>query len=57
MFIANRKNPLLRDHKLIGTLEGLRVFSVAGDLRVIYIKENGESVTFIDIGTHNQIYK
>lgn len=57
LFIANRRNPMLRDHKLVGTLKGLRAFSVTGDVRVIYVEENDDSITLIDIGTHNQIYK
>lgn len=48
---------MLRDHKLVGTLKGLRAFFITGDVRVIYIEENDDSITLIDIGTHNQVYK
>lgn len=57
LFITNRRNPLLRDHRLIGSLKGLRAFSITGDVRVIYVEENDDSITLIDIGTHNQVYK
>lgn len=45
----------LDDHALVGTMKGLRAFSVAGDLRVVY-RETLEHYEFIDIGSHNQVY-
>ena len=36
MFINNPNHPLLHDHLLRGTKKGLRAFSVAGDIRVVY---------------------
>jgi addiction module RelE/StbE family toxin len=45
----------LDDHALIGTMKGLRAFSVGGDLRVVY-RETNEYYEFIDIGSHNQVY-
>lgn len=55
MFERNRKNPVLRDHALVGKMRTYRAFSVGGDLRVIYIDE-GERIRLIDIGSHNQVY-
>lgn len=54
-FFQNPSSPLLQDHSLAGDLEGYRAFSVTGDYRVVYFKEE---VTFhlYDIGTHNQVY-
>lgn len=57
LFIRNRNNPLLKDHKLIGKRKNFRAFSITGDVRVIYFEESQEIVTFIDIGSHNQVYK
>ncbi len=34
----------------------LRAFSVTGDIRIVYFEINDESVLFLDIGTHNQVY-
>ena len=45
----------LDDHPLIGTMKGLRSFSIGGDLRVIY-RETAEHYEFVDIGSHNQVY-
>jgi mRNA-degrading endonuclease YafQ of YafQ-DinJ toxin-antitoxin module len=36
---------------------GLRVFSAAWDLRVVYGEEDGfTTIILIDTGTHNQVY-
>lgn len=45
----------LDDHALIGTMKGLRAFSVGGDLRVVY-RETKEYYEFLDVGSHNQVY-
>lgn len=45
----------LHDHALTGKLAGKRAFSMAGDIRIIYI-ELEDSIVFLDIGTHNQVY-
>lgn len=45
----------LDDHPLVGTMKGLRAFSIGGDLRVVY-RETDEHYEFLDIGSHNQVY-
>ena len=45
----------LDDHPLVGSMKGLRAFSVGGDLRVVY-REKDEHYEFLDIGSHNQVY-
>jgi len=56
-FSANRRDPALRDHALKGKLNGLRAFSAAFDLRVVYREEGGFiTIILIDVGTHNQVY-
>lgn len=55
MFINGDRGYPLNDHALIGTMKGLRAFSVAGDLRVVY-RETEEYFEFLDIGSHNQVY-
>ena len=56
LFIKNKQDPILRDHKLIGKLKSYRAFSITGDIRVVYSEESRDTVTFVDIGTHNQVY-
>ena len=56
IFITNRTNPIIKDHKLVGKKQGYRSFSITADVRVIYSLEENDSAIFIDIGTHNQVY-
>ena len=55
LFHQDRQNPLLKNHKLIGSMEGLRAFSVTGDIKVVY-RAIGEIIELYDIGSHNQVY-
>ncbi|MBU4301117.1 MAG: type II toxin-antitoxin system YafQ family toxin [Nanoarchaeota archaeon] len=55
LFIRYPSNPVLHNHKLIGTLEGFRSFSITGDIRVVY-RTFGGNIELYDIGSHNQIY-
>ncbi len=57
LFVKDRSNPILRDHKLTGSLKGSRAFSVTGNYRVTYIEVKNGHYIFIDIGTHPQIYE
>jgi mRNA-degrading endonuclease YafQ of YafQ-DinJ toxin-antitoxin module len=57
LFLTDRSNPVLRDHKLIGKQGNLRAFSVTGDVRVIYILVSDDLALFVDIGSHNQVYE
>lgn len=49
-----RREPL-NDHPLTGKLQGLRAFSVGGDVRVVY-EETENHYLLLDIGSHNQVY-
>ncbi len=55
LFKENSGNPLIHDHALAGNKQGLRAFSVTGDVRVLYYIHDG-TVYFVDIGTHAQVY-
>lgn len=55
LFLSGERGKPLDDHALSGSLQGRRAFSVAGDIRVIYI-ELEEQIILLDIGTHNQVY-
>ena len=56
LFISDRSNSILADHPLGGDYKGYPSFSITGDIRVIY-KLAEYSVIFIDVCTHNQIYR
>ena len=55
LFMAGELGAPLYDHALTGKLAGKRAFSVAGDIRVIYV-ELEDFIIFLDIGSHNQVY-
>ena len=55
LFLKDSKNPLLKDHALIGRRIRLRAFSVTGDIRVVYFVRGGE-LYLLDVGTHSQVY-
>lgn len=56
LFILNPRNPQLRDHKLIGSLQNFRSFSITGDIRLVYRWIDEYTLELYDIGTHNQVY-
>ena len=56
LFKNDPKNPLLKDHGLTGAKKGLRAFSITGDIRIVYLPISEDEVTFIAIGSHNQVY-
>lgn len=56
LFISDATNEVLRNHKLFGKLSGYCAFSITGDIRVLYYFNSDAEVTFIDIGSHNQVY-
>ncbi len=56
LFIKEKNNPLLHSHQLTGTMQGKQSFSITGDIRVIF-QQGEDSIEFLDIGTHNQVYK
>ena len=56
LFGNNPMHPLLKNHALTGSKRELRSFSVAGDIRIVYLSLGNDEVIFLDIGSHNQVY-
>lgn len=56
LFIDGVRGYPLFDHALSKNMKGLRSFSIGGDLRVVY-RETKSYYEFLDVGTHNQVYK
>ena len=56
LFMTDELGYPLHDHALTGKLAGKRAFSVAGDIRVIYVELEGV-IVFLDIGSYNQVYR
>jgi len=56
LFIVDPFSPSLKTHKLSEKLEGLWSFSVASDMRVIFLFVEKEKAFFENIGTHDEVY-
>lgn len=57
-FVRNPHDPRLRNHALSGRLKEFRAFSVTGDVRIIFQEfDHYALVLFLDVGTHNQVYR
>jgi len=56
LFMKGELGYPLYDHALTGKLNGKRAFSIAGDIRVIYI-ELEDFIVFLGVGSHSQVYR
>ncbi len=56
LFISGVSGYTIYDHPLTGKLVGKRSFSIANDCRVVY-EVVDDICIFIDIGSHNQVYR
>ncbi len=56
MFLENPFHPLLKNHALSGEYSNYRSFNVTADIRAIYEPIDSETVIFINIGTHSELY-
>ena len=58
IFSSNPFNKSLNNHSLKGYLQNYRAISVTGNIRIIFEEfDNYTLVIFIDLGTHEQVYK
>ncbi len=57
LFESNPKHHSLRVHKLSGKIANLRSISITKSIRMTYIHMDKDIAYFIQIGTHDQVYK
>jgi len=57
LFIKDRYTPILNNHQLSGKYLGFKSINVTGDWRAIYQEIDKDAVYFVELGTHNQLYK
>ena len=57
IFISEPFNKQLNNHGLRGKYKGCRSINITGDLRAIFEVLDEDSVRFIDIDTHGNLYK
>lgn len=57
LFESNPIHPSLRLHKLSGTLDNMWSLSITMSIRMIYRLTSKETAYFVDIGTHDNVYR
>ncbi len=57
LFGVNPKHQSLRIHKLSGKLNNLWSLSINKSIRMAYLLLDEEEAYFVDIGTHDQVYR
>ena len=56
LFLENEFHPLLENHPLQGKYKGYRAIHIGGDLSVVYRRLGFDTVLFVRIGTHSELY-
>ncbi len=56
LFAQNQFHPLLNNHQLIGEYFEYRSINITGDWRAIYEKIDDETVYFVYLATHSNLY-
>jgi addiction module RelE/StbE family toxin len=56
LFLSNNAHPYLKRHRLTGEYSGYWSFNVNADVRAVF-KHEENTITFVAIGSHSQLYK
>ncbi|MCF7845490.1 MAG: type II toxin-antitoxin system mRNA interferase toxin, RelE/StbE family [Candidatus Pacebacteria bacterium] len=56
-FEKDRFNPLLKNHPLTGDRKGQYSINITGDWRAVYFLQDKNTVIFLDIDIHSNLYK
>jgi addiction module RelE/StbE family toxin len=56
LFREDPFNIILNNHSLDGEYVGKRSFNVNGDYRIVFYYIDANTVCFLDIGTHSELY-
>ncbi len=57
IFQSDQHHPQLNNHALHGKYQGHRAISAGGNIRLVFkVEDNYESVEFLLVGTHTQVY-
>ncbi|KKP88452.1 MAG: Addiction module toxin, RelE/StbE family [Berkelbacteria bacterium GW2011_GWA2_35_9] len=57
LFRENPYYPILKNHALVGKWLGHRSINITGNIRAIYKQIDENSVIFVALGSHSQLYK
>ena len=56
VFAENPFDPVLQNHALKGKYQGYRSINITGDWRAVYKLIDKDTVVFVDLGTHSELY-
>lgn len=56
LFLRDEYSPILNNHSLKGKYKGFRSINITRDLRVVYRREPGNTVIFVVIDSHSNLY-
>ena len=56
LYLANPDDPILRRHRLAGSLKHLWSIDITGDVRALYEHVGDDLVIYQMIGTHSELY-
>lgn len=56
LFIVNPYAEVLNNHRLHGQFRHYRSINITSNYRLIFEEKDSNTISLIDIGTHNQIY-
>lgn len=56
LFLADLSDPILHNHSVDAVYPGCRSFNVTGDYRVVFQEIAVDTVIFLYIGTHSELY-
>lgn len=56
VFTLNPFDPILQNHALQGKYQGYRSISITGDYRAVYKLIDKDTIIFVDLGTHSELY-
>jgi len=57
LFLADPYHPSLSNHALAGKWRTYRSVNIKGDVRLVYREVTKDTVLFVAIGTHSQLYR
>jgi addiction module RelE/StbE family toxin len=57
LFVEDMFHPILNNHSLLGKYVGCRSINITGDIRAIFYEKLNDTVIFIAIGSHSELYE
>ncbi len=56
LFFQNPRDQILHIHKLHGTFADCYSMNVTGDIRAVFVQVETDTIEFIAIGSHSELY-